>query len=53
MVFHTPSEMSKKGIRVTYAEAEFMSLMKIFKGTVDMNLDILDKCEMPVVLLDF
>ena len=45
--------MSQKGIRLIYAEAELMSLLSIFKGTVDMNLDILDKCEMPVVLLDF
>ena len=35
--FQTPSEMSKNGIRVRYAE--LMTLLSIFKGTVDINLN--------------
>ena len=35
LVFHTPSEMSKKGIRVTYTE--LITLLSIFKVTVDMD----------------
>ena len=35
LVFQRPSEMSKKGIRVRYAES--MTLLSIFKGTVDIN----------------
>ena len=37
----TPSEMSKKGIRVRYAE--LMTLLSIFKGTVDVNLNCSQK----------
>ena len=35
LVFKTPSEMSKKGLRVRHAE--LMTLLNIFKGTVDIN----------------
>ena len=35
LVFQTPSEMTIKGIRVTYAE--LMNLLSMFKGTVGMN----------------
>ena len=35
LVFQTPSEMSKKGIRVRYTE--LMTLLSIFKVTVHMN----------------
>ena len=35
LVFHTPSEIRKKLIRVRYAD--FLTLQSIFKGTVHMN----------------
>ena len=35
LVFQTPSEMSKKGIRVRYAE--LMTLLSVFKGTDNMD----------------
>ena len=35
LVFQTPSEMSIKGLRVRYAD--LMTLVSIFKGTVNMN----------------
>ena len=35
LVFHTPSEMSKKVIRVKYVD--FLTLRRIFKGTVRMT----------------
>ena len=35
LVFQTPSEMSKKGIRVRYTE--LMTLLSIFKVTVHIN----------------
>ena len=35
LVFHTPSEIGKKVIRVRYAD--FLTLQRIFKGTVHMN----------------
>ena len=43
--------MSKKGIRVRHDE--LMTLLSIFKVTVDMGSISLEKCEMRVVLLDF
>ena len=43
--------MSKKGIRVTYAEV--IALLSIFKVTVRMDKVSLEKCEMQVVLLEF
>ena len=33
--FQTPSEMSKKGIRMKYAK--LVTLLNIFKGTVEIN----------------
>ena len=42
---------SIKQIRVRYAD--FMTLWSIFKGTVVMNYNSLEKCEMRVMLLDF
>ena len=51
LVFQTPSEMSKKGIRVRYTEV--MTLLSIFKVIVHMNLKNLENCEMRVLLLDF
>ena len=38
-----------KGIRVRYPD--FMTLQSIFKGTVNMNLKSLEKCQ--VLLFDF
>ena len=35
LVFHTPSEMIKRGIKLLYAE--LITLLSIFKGTVHMN----------------
>ena len=35
LVFHTPSEMTKKGIRARYVE--LMTILSISKGTLDMN----------------
>ena len=43
--------MNKKGIRVRYTE--LMTLLSIFKVTVDMNEISLEKCEMRVELLNF
>ena len=40
-----------EGIRVRYAD--FMTLLSIFKGTLDMNQNSLEKCEMSVLHLDF
>ena len=43
--------MSVKGIRVRYAK--FITLLSIFKGKTNINLDGLEKCEMQFVLLSF
>ena len=36
MVFQTPSEISIKAVRVEYAE--FIALLSVLQGNVDMNL---------------
>ena len=43
--------MSKKGIRVRYAE--LITFPSAFKGTVHMNYNSIEKCEMRLLLLDF
>ena len=43
--------MSIKGIRVRYVD--FLTLLRIFKGTFNVNQNSLGKCKMRVVLLDF
>ena len=40
-----------KGVRVRYAD--FLTLLSIFKGTVNVNENSSGKCEMQVLLLDF
>ena len=40
-----------KGVRVRYAD--FLTLLSIFKGTVNVNENSSEKFEMQVVLLDF
>ena len=35
LVFHTPSEKSKKGMRKRYAE--LTTLLSVFKGTLDIS----------------
>ena len=42
-VFQKPSEMSIKGIRVRYAD--FLALLNVFKGTVNVNWNSLEKCK--------
>ena len=43
--------MSIKGIRVRYVD--FLTLLRIFKGTFNVNQNSFGKCKMRVVLLDF
>ena len=43
--------MSIKGIRVKYAD--FLTLLRIFKDTFNVNQYSLRKCKIQVVLLDF
>ena len=43
--------MSIKVIRVRHVD--FLTLLSTFKGTVNVNKNILRKCEMRVILLDF
>ena len=45
------SEIRVKGIRVRYAK--FMTLLSIFKGTVNMNKNSLENCKMGKVLVAF
>ena len=49
--FDKPTEMSTKGERFKYTE--FIILLRIPKGSVDMNSYWLERVEMRVLLLDF
>ena len=49
--FDKPAEMSTKGKRLKYTE--FIILLRIPKGSVDMNSCWLERIEMRVLLLDF
>ena len=51
LVFQKTLKMSIKGIRVRYVD--FLTLLRIFKGTFNVNQNSLGKCKMRVVLLDF
>ena len=49
--FDKPTEMLTKGKRLR--STEFINLLRIPKGSVDMNSYWLERCEMRVLLLDF
>ena len=51
IVFQTPWEISSKGIRMRYAD--FLTVLSIFKGTVNMNENSLGKSKMQLLFLDF